>query len=62
MIQRSQALKAVEAALEENPVCALLGPRQCGKTTLARQIAEKGKAHFFDLETAISRTWLEETI
>ncbi len=61
MIQRPQALKAVETALAENPVCALLGPRQCGKTTLARQIAEKGKAHFFDLETAISRTRLEDS-
>ena len=61
MIQRPQALKAVETALAENPVCALLGPRQCGKTTLARQIAEKGKAHFFDLETAISRARLEDS-
>ncbi len=61
MIQRPKALKAVETALEESPVCALLGPRQCGKTTLARQIAEKGKAHFFDLETAISRARLEDS-
>jgi predicted AAA+ superfamily ATPase len=61
MIQRPQALKAVAIALEETPVCALLGPRQCGKTTLARQIAEKGKAHYFDLETAISRTRLEDS-
>jgi len=61
MIQRPQALKAVETALEESPVCALLGPRQCGKTTLARQIAAKRKAHFFDLETAISRTLLEDS-
>ncbi len=61
MIPRPQALKAVETALEESPVCALLGPRQCGKTTLARQIAQKGKAHFFDLETAISRARLEDS-
>jgi len=61
MIQRSRALKAVETALEESPVCALLGPRQCGKTTLARQIAEKGKAHFFDLETGIGRARLEDS-
>jgi uncharacterized protein len=61
MIQRSQALKAIEAALEENPVCALLGPRQCGKTTLARQIAKKSKAHYFDLETAVSRGRLENS-
>jgi uncharacterized protein len=61
VIQRPQALKAIATALEENPVCALLGPRQCGKTTLARQIAEKGKSHSFDLETASGRTRLEHS-
>ena len=29
---------AVAAALDDNPVVALLGPRQSGKTTLARQL------------------------
>ena len=28
----------------------LLGPRQCGKTTLAREIAQERKARYFDLE------------
>ncbi len=34
------------------PICAILGPRQCGKTTLARQYAKtyQGKVHYFDLE------------
>lgn len=32
------------AALKEVPVTAILGPRQCGKTTLARHIAEKRSA------------------
>ena len=61
MIQRPQALQAIATALEENPVCALLGPRQCGKTTLARHIAEKGMSHFFDLETATGRIRLEHS-
>jgi ABC-type phosphate transport system ATPase subunit len=34
MIPRPAALDAIETALAENPVCALLGPRQCGETTL----------------------------
>jgi len=59
LIRRIQALRSVETALDENPVCALLGPRQCGKTTLARQLAEKRKAHYFDLETAAGRARLE---
>ena len=61
MIERPQALKAVATALEENPVCALLGPRQCGKTTLARQIAAEEDSHFFDLETATGRARLEHS-
>jgi hypothetical protein len=61
MIQRPQAMKAVATALEESAVCALIGPRQCGKTTLARQIGEKQEAHFFDLETATGRARLEQS-
>lgn len=40
-------------------MCALLGPRQCGKTTLARHIASERKARYFDLEEASSRAQLE---
>ena len=29
----------VEVALADTPVVCLVGPRQCGKTTLARQLA-----------------------
>ena len=36
-----------------NPVAALLGPRQCGKTTLARQIAAREPSEFFDLESPV---------
>lgn len=59
MIHRGRYLKAVAAALSRNPVCALLGPRQCGKTTLARQfVARRKQVHVFDLETATGRTRL----
>jgi uncharacterized protein len=51
----------VERALAHNPVCAILGPRQCGKTTLARELARRaGKAHYFDLETPQARTRLAQ--
>ncbi|MCX5956590.1 MAG: hypothetical protein NTW51_09335 [Cyanobacteria bacterium] len=33
---------------------ALLGPRQCGKTTLARQLVPVASANTFDLEDPIS--------
>ena len=41
----------VHNALRVFPVCALLGPRQCGKTTLAISIGEQFEhSHRFDLE------------
>ena len=41
MIQRSDAIEAINRGLANNPGVALLGPRQCGKTTLARQVAQE---------------------
>jgi uncharacterized protein len=53
LIDRTAALVAVRRLLRVAPVVGLLGPRQSGKTTLARQVAAKGAAagpNFFDLE------------
>ncbi len=36
--------------MRQSPVTLLLGPRQCGKTTLAREIAASTKSTYFDLE------------
>ena len=55
MISRPSAMQSVRSALAANPVCALLGPRQCGKTTLALELARGRRAHYFDLETATGR-------
>ncbi|MFM9969104.1 MAG: ATP-binding protein [Burkholderiales bacterium] len=46
-------------ALRNNPIVALLGPRQCGKTTLARGIAQERRATFFDLENPASLARLD---
>lgn len=43
-------MAAVTAGLRLSPVTAILGPRQCGKTTLAREIAREREAAYFDLE------------
>jgi predicted AAA+ superfamily ATPase len=41
-------------------VCGLLGPRQVGKTTLAKKYAQKyNKVHFFDLENPLDLARLE---
>ncbi|MDO8836319.1 MAG: ATP-binding protein [Vicinamibacterales bacterium] len=51
MIPRDRHLSTVARLLSRNPVVALLGARQVGKTTLARQIAAAvPAATFFDLE------------
>jgi uncharacterized protein len=52
----------VTERLAEFPAVALIGPRQAGKTTLARQIAgERGDgAVYLDLETAQDRTLLTD--
>ena len=50
VIARPHALAKVLRALEVHPVAALLGPRQCGKTTLARTITAREPCEFFDLE------------
>lgn len=50
-LPRAAAASALRAALARNPVVALLGPRQCGKSTLARQLAAAaGRTLFLDLE------------
>ncbi len=36
--------------MSRSPVTAILGPRQCGKTTIARMLTAGFESHFFDLE------------
>lgn len=52
MILREAYRCRIENALNRAPICALLGPRQCGKTTLAQAIADDvEESHYFDLES-----------
>src|SRR5437899_6355818 len=50
MISRPELMERVADGLRSSPVTALLGPRQCGKTTLAREIGQQRSATYFDLE------------
>ncbi|MBI1846723.1 MAG: ATP-binding protein [Candidatus Rokubacteria bacterium] len=50
MVERSRWLSALRAALKRSRVTALVGPRQAGKTTLARQIVPENSPAYFDLE------------
>lgn len=60
---RKDYLIAIEEQFEVHPICAILGPRQVGKTTLAHAYVEKNfntdDAQFFDLENPIDLLRLE---
>ncbi|MGQ0591724.1 MAG: AAA family ATPase [Gammaproteobacteria bacterium] len=62
MIERSELLGRVRRALARSRVVALIGPRQCGKTTLARQLVSPDSAHYFDLEDSTSLARLSEPV
>jgi uncharacterized protein len=55
MLPRPAYLAQLRTALSRSPITALLGPRQCGKTTLARQMAEGVAAGYYDLESPVDR-------
>lgn len=50
MIRRARHASEIRAALTRGPIVSILGPRQSGKTTLARAIAGGRRTTFFDLE------------
>src|SRR5450830_1180147 len=60
MILRRAILTAVSTALERSPVVVLSGPRQCGKTTLARELLSADSVNYFDLEDPASLARLDE--
>lgn len=60
MIQRTSILQTIRTALGRSRVTALLGPRQSGKTTLARQFVPPDSINYFDLEDLTSMARLEQ--
>jgi uncharacterized protein len=60
MVERQELLTRIDRALRTSPVVVLYGPRQCGKTTLARQVAAGAKTEYFDLEDPVSQRRLSE--
>lgn len=61
-IRRERHLRRVSLLLREFPVVALLGARQVGKSTLARQLvaSRRGPATWFDLENPADLARLED--
>jgi len=55
ILLREEYQQRIKDRLVDYPVLALLGPRQVGKTTMARtfgsMLAPENQVHFFDLES-----------
>jgi uncharacterized protein len=60
MIDRRIDRVRVRTALRRSRIVALLGPRQCGKTTLAREFVGVDSLNYFDLEDPASLARLSE--
>ena len=62
MIIRRTFLKQVTTALARSRVVILAGPRQCGKTTLARELVDEASENYFDLEDPAGLARLNEPL
>lgn len=60
MIQRKTLEKQIRLALGRSRVVALIGPRQAGKTTLARKLVDLRSRNYFDLEDPDQLARLDE--
>ncbi|OIO85449.1 MAG: hypothetical protein AUK02_06555 [Anaerolineae bacterium CG2_30_58_95] len=60
MIKRETLQSAIQTALGRSRVVAIIGPRQSGKTTLARQFVPADSLNYFDLEDLTSLSRLQE--
>jgi len=60
MINRIRLKQTIQQKLETNRVVALIGPRQCGKTTLAREFVPIESINYFDLENPVSLAILDQ--
>ena len=47
ILDRAEDKKRLRRLIDQFPVCVILGPRQCGKTTMAKMLEGN---HYFDLE------------
>jgi predicted AAA+ superfamily ATPase len=57
MIKREEWVKQIQKLFEVYKIVAILGPRQCGKTTIAKEYVNANNAHkqenYFDLENLL---------
>jgi len=56
----THAKTRLRIALTRSSAVVLIGPRQCGKTTLARELVSLELINYFDLEDPVSVARLEQ--
>ncbi len=63
IIDRSSYKNKLIESIKNSPITALIGPRQCGKSTLAREVMKNfgEETHFLDLEDITDLERLENT-
>lgn len=62
MFRQRHIRSRIEEALNDEPAVALIGPRQVGKTTLARMIGDDRDAIYLDLEARAGREKLHDPV
>ena len=60
MIERTGLQQTIRDTLERSRVVALIGPRQCAKTTLSRQFVSPSSINYFDLEDPFNLARLDQ--
>jgi hypothetical protein len=60
MVKRKALIGTIKASLKRSRIVALIGPRQCGKTTAAREFLGTDSPNYFDLEDPVSLARLEQ--
>lgn len=59
-IERPRATEKIKDGLKNSPITAVLGPRQCGKTSLAKPLVTRND-NLFDLHSILDRARLEDS-
>lgn len=66
MMERTRYLSEIRRLFRSHPIIAMLGPRQCGKTTLAKMFAKENepfpRTNYFDLESPLDIDRLKEPL
>lgn len=60
MVKRPNLIQQIQKAIRRSRVVVLAGPRQCGKTTRAREFLSPGEKNYYDLEDADDLVRLED--